>query len=95
MTGQDTYRHKGLRRRLIDELRELNIADARTLEAMLEVPRHLFFPDQAFVEKAYEDIAFKIVNREWDMTEKSGFKNVFDRGILYLYFNFKRYRYKR
>jgi protein-L-isoaspartate(D-aspartate) O-methyltransferase len=60
MTGQDTYRHKGLRRRLIDELRELNIADARTLEAMLEVPRHLFFPDQAFVEKAYEDIAFKI-----------------------------------
>ena len=43
----------------------------------------------------YEDIAFKIVNREWDMTEKSGFKNVFDRGILYLYFNFKRYRYKR
>jgi len=43
----------------------------------------------------YEDIAFKIVNREWDMTEKAGFKNVFDRGILYLYFNFKRYRYKR
>lgn len=43
----------------------------------------------------YEDIAFKIVNREWDMTEKAGFKNLFDRGILYLYFNFKRYRYKR
>ncbi len=43
----------------------------------------------------YEDIAFKIVNREWDMTEKTGFKNLFDRGILYLYFNFKRYRYKR
>jgi hypothetical protein len=43
----------------------------------------------------YEDIAFKIVNREWDMTEKAGFRNVFDRGILYLYFNFKRYRYKR
>lgn len=43
----------------------------------------------------YEDIAFKIVNREWDMTEKAGFKNLFDRGILYLYLNFKRYRYKR
>lgn len=43
----------------------------------------------------YEDIAFKIVNREWDMTDKAGFRNVFDRGILYLYFNFKRYRYKR
>jgi hypothetical protein len=43
----------------------------------------------------YEDIAFKIVNREWDMTERAGFTNIFDRGILYLYFNFKRYRYKR
>lgn len=43
----------------------------------------------------YEDISFKIVNREWDMNEKAGFRNFFDRGILYLYFNFKRYRYKR
>lgn len=43
----------------------------------------------------YEDIGFKIVNREWDMTEKADFTNIFDRGILYLYFNFKRYRYKR
>jgi hypothetical protein len=43
----------------------------------------------------YEDIAFRIVNREWDMTERAGFKNIFDRGILYVYFNFKRYRYKR
>jgi hypothetical protein len=43
----------------------------------------------------YEDIGFKIVNREWDMTEKGDFTNLFDRGILYLYFNFKRYRYKR
>jgi hypothetical protein len=43
----------------------------------------------------YEDIAFKIVNREWDMNEKYGFRNRFDRGVLFLYFNFKRYRYKR
>lgn len=43
----------------------------------------------------YEDISFNIVNREWDMNEKSGFKNYFDRGIYYLYFNFKRFRYKR
>ena len=43
----------------------------------------------------YEDIAFKIVNREWDMTEKAAFKNIFDKGILKLYFKFKRYRYKR
>ena len=43
----------------------------------------------------YEDIAFKIKNREWDMTEKAGFKNIFDKGILRLYFKFKRYRYRR
>ena len=33
--------------------------------------------------------------REWDMTEKAAFKNIFDKGILKLYFKFKRYRYKR
>ena len=43
----------------------------------------------------YEDIAFRIVNREWDMTDKAGFRNTFDKGILKLYFKFKRYRYKR
>ena len=42
----------------------------------------------------YEDVAFKIPNREWDMTEKQHFKNCFERGVLYLYFNFKRFRYK-
>ena len=43
----------------------------------------------------YEDIAFKIKNREWDMSEKSGFKIIFDKGILRLYFKFKRFKYKR
>lgn len=41
----------------------------------------------------YEDIAFRIVNREWERSHKKGFK--FERGILRLYFNFKRYRYLR
>jgi len=43
----------------------------------------------------YEDIAFEIVNKEWELSEKAGFKCVFDRGILHLYFNFKRHRYRR
>lgn len=43
----------------------------------------------------YEDIAFKIVNREWDRGKKSGFRSTFDRGILQLYFNFRRYRYRK
>jgi len=43
----------------------------------------------------YEDIAFTIVNREWEMSEKHGFKSCFDRGILQLHFNFKKHRYRR
>lgn len=43
----------------------------------------------------YFDIAFKIVNREWEYSHKRGFKSVFERGILHLYFNFKRHRYRR
>ena len=43
----------------------------------------------------YEDIAFKIVNREWEYSHKRGFKSRFERGILNLYFNFKRHRYRR
>jgi len=43
----------------------------------------------------YEDIAFKIVNREWEYSHKKGFKCVFERGVLHLWINFKRYRYRR
>lgn len=43
----------------------------------------------------YEDLAFKIVNREWDVHRRAGFLCVFDRGILQLHFNFKRAFYRR
>uniref|UniRef100_A0A0E0KKA3 Splicing factor Cactin n=1 Tax=Oryza punctata TaxID=4537 RepID=A0A0E0KKA3_ORYPU len=43
----------------------------------------------------YEDIAFRIVNKEWEYSHKKGFKCTFERGIIHLYFNFKRYRYRR
>ena len=43
----------------------------------------------------YEDIAFKIINREWEMSERHGFRCVFDRGVLYLHFSFKKHRYRR
>lgn len=55
----DTYRHKGLRKRLIEELRAKKIHDERVLSAMLELPRH-FFMEKAFEERAYEDNAFPI-----------------------------------
>ncbi|KMZ89545.1 hypothetical protein PVBG_03266 [Plasmodium vivax Brazil I] len=43
----------------------------------------------------YLDIAFQIVNAEWSYDKHRGFRNVFDRGILQLYFNFKKKRYRR
>jgi len=43
----------------------------------------------------YEDLAFKIVKKEWEYSFKRGYKCVFDRGMLALYFNFRRYFYRR
>jgi len=43
----------------------------------------------------YEDIAFQIVNKEWDTGRMSGYRCVYDRGILQLFFNFKRARYRK
>ncbi|KAE8661166.1 Cactin [Hibiscus syriacus] len=43
----------------------------------------------------YEDIAFRIVNKEWEYSHKKAFKCTFERGILHVYFTFKRYRYRR
>uniref|UniRef100_A0A6B2LN79 Splicing factor Cactin C-terminal domain-containing protein n=1 Tax=Arcella intermedia TaxID=1963864 RepID=A0A6B2LN79_9EUKA len=43
----------------------------------------------------YLDIAFKIVNGEWEYSQKTGFKCMYSNGILYLWFNFKKYRYRR
>ncbi|PWZ00684.1 hypothetical protein BCV70DRAFT_231508 [Testicularia cyperi] len=43
----------------------------------------------------YEDIAFRVVNREWEYSHKRGFRNSFDRGVLQLHFNFKRLRYRK
>lgn len=56
---EDTYRHKGLRKKLVDDLREKGISDERVLSAINSVPRHLFM-DNAFVEFAYQDKAFPI-----------------------------------
>ena len=55
----DEYRHKGLRKRLIDELRAEGAFSEIVLEAMGTVPRH-FFLDSAFVELAYENRALPI-----------------------------------
>lgn len=56
---EDTYRHKGLRKKLVDTVRSKGITDETVLEAINKIPRH-FFLDSAFDELAYEDRAFPI-----------------------------------
>nr|GAT53896.1 NY-REN-24 antigen [Mycena chlorophos] len=43
----------------------------------------------------YEDIAFRIVNREWEFSHKRGFRSSFDRGCLSLWFSFRRNFYRK
>ncbi len=59
----DNYRHKGMRRRLIEQLRRKGIRDEAVLSAMERLPRH-FFLDKAFEEQAYEDNPFPIGNEQ-------------------------------
>ncbi len=56
---EDNYRHKGLRKKLVELLREKGIKDEQVLTAINTLPRHHFL-DAAFMETAYEDKAFQI-----------------------------------
>lgn len=58
-TTEDSYLHKGMRKKLVDGIREKGITDENVLEAIMSVPRH-FFLDSAFEKHAYEDRAFPI-----------------------------------
>lgn len=56
---EDSFRHKGLRKKLVDELREKGISDINVLEAINRVPRH-YFMESSFIELSYRDKAFPI-----------------------------------
>jgi protein-L-isoaspartate(D-aspartate) O-methyltransferase len=56
---EDSYRHKGLRKKLIDAIREKGITDENVLDAMMNIPRH-YFLDTALEHIAYQDRAFPI-----------------------------------
>ncbi len=56
---KDTYLHKGLRQKLVEQLRNKGITDEQVLEAINTVPRHRFM-DSSFVKFSYSDQAFPI-----------------------------------
>jgi len=56
---EDSYRHKGLRKKLIDSIKDKGITDENVLDAMMSIPRH-YFMDTALEHIAYQDRAFPI-----------------------------------
>jgi protein-L-isoaspartate(D-aspartate) O-methyltransferase len=56
---EDTFKHQGMRKKLIDGIRQKGITDEVVLAALMKIPRHFFF-DQAFLAQAYSDHAFQI-----------------------------------
>ncbi len=56
---EDNYRHKGMRKILVEELKNKGISDENVLNAINTVPRHVFL-DSSFLNFAYQDKAFPI-----------------------------------
>lgn len=56
---QDTTKHQGKRRQLVLVLEQKGITQAAVLNAIGDIPRHLFL-DSSFVDHAYQDKAFPI-----------------------------------
>ena len=80
MLPEDLYRHKGLRKNLIRQLRLKGIKNEDVLNAMESIPRH-FFMSSAFLKFAYEDQAFPIGS---DQTISQPFTVAFQSSILNL-----------
>ncbi|HMB99731.1 MAG TPA: protein-L-isoaspartate(D-aspartate) O-methyltransferase [Flavobacteriaceae bacterium] len=56
---KDTFKHKGLRQKLVNVIKAKGISDENVIEAIGKVPRHLFM-DSGFLDHAYQDKAFPI-----------------------------------
>ncbi|MCF6308176.1 MAG: protein-L-isoaspartate(D-aspartate) O-methyltransferase [Flavobacteriaceae bacterium] len=56
---QDTFTHKGMRKKLVETLQAKGITNQEVLKAMNKIPRHLFM-DSGFIDHAYVDKAFPI-----------------------------------
>lgn len=58
---EDTFRHKGLRRQLVETLKAKGITDKRVLAAIGKIPRH-FFVESYLDVAAYDDRALPIAS---------------------------------
>ena len=56
---KDTHKHQGLRNHLVKTITQKGISDQNVLNAVGNVPRHLFM-DSGFIDFSYQDQAFPI-----------------------------------
>jgi len=56
---QDSFKHKGQRRKLVELLKKEGIMNIAALQAIGKIPRHLFVRD-SLIEYAYENMALRI-----------------------------------
>ena len=56
---KDTFRHQGMRNKLVETIRSKGIKNEAILDAISKIPRHLFM-DSSFEDHAYTDKAFPI-----------------------------------
>lgn len=56
---KDTFKHKGMRQKLVKTIEAKGITDKNVLQAIGKIPRHLFM-DSGFLDHAYQDKAFPI-----------------------------------
>jgi protein-L-isoaspartate(D-aspartate) O-methyltransferase len=59
MQHLDTYKTKGLRKALVEEIKTKGITSSQVLSAIEKIPRHVFI-DLSFLEYAYQDRPFPI-----------------------------------
>lgn len=59
MAENDDLRHKGMRKKLVEGLKIKGIREQKVLDAIGNVPRHLFM-ESSFINFAYKDQAFPI-----------------------------------
>jgi protein-L-isoaspartate(D-aspartate) O-methyltransferase len=59
MAFNDTLRHQGMRKKLVDGLKIKGIRNPPILDAINKIPRHLFM-ESTFINFAYKDQAFPI-----------------------------------
>lgn len=76
--NKDTYRHKGLRARLVQEIAGKGVKAPNVLHAINSVPRHLFI-ESSFINFAYQDKPFPI---GWGQTISQPYTVAFQSELL-------------